>query len=194
MVTFVQLCHEIMCYYGIVIKDIKSSPLTFMIVIKTSEMVSFSNDFLGGDYMVMKICRKCGSLIPYPHTYCTKCQNEYNKDREQQLKESKKKYDANYNKYKRNKEHTKFYNSDEWKLLKEKYLQDQQYRCEKCEELHKLNRKHKRRVAVEVHHKKWLSTPDGWERRLDYTNLMALCHAHHDEMHGRFQKKKKQSI
>ena len=49
MVTFVQLCHEIMCYYGIVIKDIKSSPLTFMIVIKASEMVSFSNDFLGGD-------------------------------------------------------------------------------------------------------------------------------------------------
>ena len=89
MVTFVQLCHEIMCYYGIVIKDIKSSPLTFMIVIKTSEMVSFSNDFLGGDYMVMKICRKCGSLIPYPHTYCTKCQNEYNKDREQQLKNLK---------------------------------------------------------------------------------------------------------
>ena len=79
-----------------------------MIVIKTSEMVSFSNDFLGGDYMVMKICRKCGSLIPYPYTYCTKCQNEYNKDREQQLKESKKKYDANYNKYKRNKEHTNY--------------------------------------------------------------------------------------
>lgn len=140
--------------------------------------------------MVMKICRKCGCLIQYPFTYCNKCQDEYNIIREQQIKISKKRYDANYNKNKRNKDHVKFYNSSEWKLLKEKYLQDQQYRCEKCEKLHQSNPTYRRKVATEVHHIKWLSTPEGWERRLDYTNLMALCHVHHDEQHERFQKKK----
>lgn len=141
--------------------------------------------------MIMKICRKCGGLIPYPYTYCNKCREQHDKQREEQLKESKKKYDANYNKYKRNKEHQKFYNSIEWKILKEKYLQDQQYKCERCMEIRKHNSKHRVKVAVEVHHIKYLSTTEGWERRLDYTNLMALCHRHHDEEHGRFQKNKK---
>lgn len=140
--------------------------------------------------MVMKICRKCGKLIPYPKTYCDSCREEYSLKREEQLKESKKKYDANYNKYKRNKEHVRFYNSKEWKILKEKYLQDQQYRCEECEKLHKKNPNIRRKVAVEVHHIKYLSTEEGWKRRLDYTNLMALCHRHHDLIHKRFQKKK----
>ncbi len=144
--------------------------------------------------MVMKICRNCGALIPYPYAYCNKCQEDYNVQREKQIKIAKKKYDANYNKYKRNPEHVRFYNSIEWKILKEKYLQDQQYRCEKCAELHQLNPKYKRKVAVEVHHVKWLSTPEGWDRRLDYTNLMALCHKHHDEIHGRFQRKTKKCI
>lgn len=144
--------------------------------------------------MIMKICRKCGELIPYPYTYCRKCQNKHIQEREEQLKESKKRYDANYNKYKRNKEHQQFYNSNEWKMLKEKYLQDQQYKCERCVELNALNPRHRKKVATEVHHIKYLSTPEGWERRLDYTNLRALCHAHHDEIHGRFQKKKKVSI
>ena len=140
--------------------------------------------------MIMKICRKCGELIPYPLAYCKKCQLEYDATREEQLKESKKKYDANYNKFKRNKEHEKFYNSDEWKMLKEKYLQDQQYKCEKCLELSKTDPKVKKRLATEVHHIKWLSTQEGWDRRLDYNNLMALCHIHHNEIHGRFQKKR----
>ncbi len=140
--------------------------------------------------MIMKICRKCGCLIQYPHTYCNKCEAHHKEEREAQLKESKKRYDANYNKFKRNKEHKRFYNSDEWKLLKEKYLQDQQYRCEECEKLHKKDPRYKRKPAVEVHHIKHLSTPEGWERRLDYHNLMALCHRHHDDKHNRFQKKK----
>jgi hypothetical protein len=42
LATFGQKCHKKMCYYGIVIKDIKSSPLTFMILEKASAMVSFS--------------------------------------------------------------------------------------------------------------------------------------------------------
>ncbi len=141
--------------------------------------------------MVMKICRRCGQLIPYPLKYCSACQESYEKNRVKQLKESKKKYDYNYNKFKRNKEHQQFYNSNDWKLLKEKYLQDQQYKCERCLEIKQTNPNYRVKVAVEVHHVKWLSTTEGWERRLDYNNLRALCHAHHDEIHGRFQKKKK---
>ncbi|MEI3507858.1 MAG: hypothetical protein V8R01_01795 [Bacilli bacterium] len=38
----------------------------------------------------MKICRKCGCLIQYPHTYCNKCEAHHKEERETQLKELKK--------------------------------------------------------------------------------------------------------
>ena len=72
--------------------------------------------------------------------------------------ELQKERDRRYNK-KRDPKYKQFYNSNEWKVLKEKKLQDEQYLCERCSKL-----------AVEVHHIKYIQT----EERLDYDNLEAL--------------------
>lgn len=140
--------------------------------------------------MILKVCNKCGKLIYYPNSYCDKCKLSYLKEKEELLKKSKRKSNANYDKNKRNKEHKAFYNSDEWKMLSERYLQDKRYKCEKCLLKKKTDPSWKVCLATEVHHIKYLSTPEGWNRRLDYTNLMALCHYHHNKIHGRFIKKR----
>lgn len=81
---------------------------------------------------------------------------------------------------KRNPKYKTFYNSDAWNMLKNKKMMDEQYKCEDCGEL-----------AVEVHHIKPIQTEVGWELRLDYDNLAALCIDCHNKRHGRFQKGKK---
>ena len=76
--------------------------------------------------------------------------------------------------------------------LQQKYGGDVKYayRCEDCIEEYKKDNKYKMQLAEEVHHLQFIETPEGWLRRLDYDNLRALCHAHHDKRHNRFQKRK----
>lgn len=84
-------------------------------------------------------------------------------------------------------------------MLKERYLQDLQYKygnvkfsykCEDCIEENKKDSNYIIQLAEEVHHLEFIETPEGWKRRLDYYNLRALCHRHHDKRHKRFQKRK----
>ena len=123
--------------------------------------------------MIYKLCRKCKKTIVHPQIYCKDCMEKVIK----QTEEYKSIRNSKYNKS-RDPKYKSFYNSTAWKLLKEKKRADEQYRCERC---HKL--------ATEVHHIKWLSTQEGWERRLDYTNLESLCIVCHNYRHDRFQKK-----
>ena len=124
--------------------------------------------------MIYKLCRKCKTPIIHPLTYCSDCQ----KIQDEQQIELQRERDRRYNK-KRDPKYKQFYNSNEWKILKEKKLQDEQYRCERCEKL-----------AVEVHHIKYIQTEEGWPLRLDYDNLEALCIDCHNYRHSRFQKRK----
>lgn len=124
--------------------------------------------------MIYKLCRRCKTPIEHPLTYCSKCQ-EMHEEKQLELQRER---DRRYNK-KREPKYKQFYNSKEWKVLKEKKLQDEQYRCERCKEL-----------AVEVHHTKYIQTDEGWELRLDYDNLEALCVDCHNYRHSRFQRKK----
>ena len=124
--------------------------------------------------MLYKLCRKCKTPIQHPLTYCSDCQ----KIQEEKQIELQKERDRRYNK-KRDPKYKQFYNSNEWKILKEKKLQDEQYRCERCKKL-----------AIEVHHKKYIQTEEGWPLRLDYDNLEALCIDCHNFRHSRFQKRK----
>ena len=94
--------------------------------------------------MIYKLCRKCKVPIKHPLTYCPECQKIYE---EKQL-ELQRERDSRYNK-KRDPKYKAFYNSKEWKALKEKVLQDYQYRCQ-----HKGCSK----LAVEVHHIKYIQT------------------------------------
>jgi len=124
--------------------------------------------------MIYKLCRRCKTPIQHPSTYCSKCQEIY----EEKQMELQKERDRRYNK-KRDPKYKQFYNSNDWKILKEKKLQDEQYRCERCKKL-----------ATEVHHIKYIQVDEGWELRLDYNNLEALCVDCHNFRHSRFQKRK----
>ena len=45
-------------------------------------------------------------------------------------------------------------------------------------------------LAEEVHHKEPIQTPTGWIRRFEWSNLISLCHKHHDMAHNRFKRRK----
>ena len=126
---------------------------------------------------IYKLCRKCQKVIIHPETYCSKCQKIVDAKKEELQKARDRKYND-----KRDPKYKTFYNSKEWYLLKEKKLQDEQYRCEF---------KNCNKLAVDVHHIKPIQTSEGWELRLDYNNLEALCIEHHNFRHNRFQKRKR---
>mgnify|MGYP002673798769 CR=1 FL=1 len=128
--------------------------------------------------MLLKQCRKCGAYIQYPATYCSKCLLIVEEERAINRANAKSLADARYNKT-RDKKYLRFYNSPEWRHLSNQYMVDVGYKCEMC---------HK--IATEVHHVVPIQTEEGWLRRLDYTNLMALCVNCHNKKHCRFKTNK----
>ena len=128
--------------------------------------------------MLLKPCNRCGLLIPYGVAYCKECEPIVKAEREARQQELKKESNKRYNK-KRDPKYIRFYNSKEWRTLAERYTQDKGYRCERCGD-----------IATQVHHKKVIQTPEGWEKRLDYDNLELLCTRCHNERHNRFKKRK----
>lgn len=136
--------------------------------------------------IINKMCKGCGNLIEYPATYCDNCKIDVEQKKLEQYKKNKKIWDKKYN-AKRNPLYTKFYNSKEWFMLKEQYLSDHDYKCEECVKIKLFKKNYRVAIAEEVHHIEFLSTDEGWKRRLDYNNLQALCHRHHDMKHDRFQ-------
>lgn len=129
--------------------------------------------------MLLKSCGRCGKLIPYGLTYCSKCRPIVEAEREAKRLESKRESDRRYNKT-RDPKYVRFYNSVEWRTLSAKYTQDKGYKCERCG-----------KFATQVHHKQAIQTPQGWDRRLDYSNLELLCTKCHNDRHNRFKKKKR---
>ncbi len=125
--------------------------------------------------MMYRLCRKCNKPIVPPAVYCEKCNEKVIKQQEEYKTLREKRYNKN-----RNPKYKQFYNSNDWKILKEKKLFDCQYQCEICKGL-----------ATEVHHIKPIQTIEGWIRRLDYFNLEALCTRCHNYRHKRFQQRQK---
>ena len=139
--------------------------------------------------MIIKMCARCKKIVEYPNTYCNECK----KIIQEQIEKSKRDSNRRYNKRRDPK-------SKEWLQLKNKYLQDLQYKynnvkyaykCEDCIEENKKDSNYVIQLAEEVHHLQFIETPEGWLRRLDYNNLRALCHMHHDKRHNRFQRKER---
>ena len=125
--------------------------------------------------MLLKPCNRCGRLMPYGSSYCETCTPIVEEYREAQRLEANRQYNK-----KRDPKYLRFYNSIDWKTLSLKYLADKGYRCEEC-----------RTIATDVHHKIFIQTPEGWELRLDYDNLEALCKTCHNKRHNRFIKKRR---
>jgi 5-methylcytosine-specific restriction protein A len=129
--------------------------------------------------MLLKSCNRCGNLFPYNGGgYCTECLPIVEAEREARLQEAKRRNNRDYNKT-RDPKYVQFYNSNEWRILSSKRLQDDGYRCVMCGG-----------VGDEVDHIVEIKTPDGWERRLDYDNTRTLCHTCHNKRHNRFEKKR----
>ena len=129
--------------------------------------------------MLLKACPRCRKLIPYASAYCAGCKSIVEEEKCATLEERKKKWNARYNQ-KRDRKYLRFYASTDWKRTSKAKLQEVGYRCEECGGL-----------AVEVHHINPIQTDSGWERRLDWSNLKALCLGCHNKAHGRFVPRKK---
>ena len=128
--------------------------------------------------MLVKMCNRCGTPIPYGKPYCNVCTPIVEAEREARRLEAKRKSNKQYNKT-RDPKYMKFYNGIEWRTLSMRYMQDKGYRCESC-----------RDIGTEVHHIKPIQTPEGWDLRLDYNNLELLCKSCHNDRHNRFKKRK----
>ena len=127
--------------------------------------------------MLLKSCGRCGNLIPYGASYCSKCTPIVKAEREARIQEAKRRSNRIYNQS-RDPKYIRFYNSPEWRILSAKRLEIDGYRCQWCG-----------KIAEEVDHIDELTTPQGWERRLDLENTRSLCHNCHNKRHNRFQKR-----
>lgn len=132
--------------------------------------------------MVLKPCPRCKRMIPAGLTYCPDCapiaEAQAAEARERRAEYKRKKYNRNYNK-RRDPKYEAFYRSKEWKITSRTKLQTAEYKCEAKLEGCK-------RLAVEVHHVKPIKTDEGWELRLDWNNLQAVCTACHNKLDKRF--------
>ena len=126
--------------------------------------------------MALHPCPRCRKLIPAGLQYCDSCRPVVEAQLEQYRQDKIRKKQATYNR-RRDPKYLAFYRSKEWRLLSQTYLQQAGYKCEA--------RVHQdcTGLAVEVHHRKPIQTPDGWDLRLDWDNLEAVCTRCHNARH-----------
>lgn len=125
--------------------------------------------------MTLKPCPRCGTMIPHGKDYCTDCKPIAMQQLQEYRRQNAAKRQQRYNRT-RNTKYLQFYRSKEWRMTSRSKLQSCQYKCEAklqgCTHL-----------AVEVHHIKPIQTVEGWELRLDWDNLEALCTHCHNMRH-----------
>ena len=129
---------------------------------------------------VLKPCPRCKRLIPAGWYYCPDCKPivDAEKAEVKARKEAhrKAKYNKAYNQ-RRDPKYTQFYNSKPWKNTSKAKLRAVKWKCEG--HLHE----NCTGLACEVHHIKPIQTPEGWDKRLDWDNLEALCTVCHNVRH-----------
>lgn len=77
------------------------------------------------------------------------------------------------------KKYQDFYQTYEWRKLSLKIKEQSHYICEDCWEQGVLS------IARVTHHIDPIRTQTGWQRRLDATNLTAICNNCHEQTHNR---------
>lgn len=136
--------------------------------------------------MALHPCPRCRQLIPVGVQYCDNCRPAAEAQAAEAIERRRAykvaKYNKEYNR-RRDPKYLTFYRSKDWKVTSRAKLQACSYKCEAkldgCKGL-----------AVEVHHIKPLKTPEGWDQRLDWDNLMGVCIACHNVLDGKTFKKK----
>ena len=129
--------------------------------------------------MAMKPCPKCKRLIPCGLSYCPTCKPVAEAEWEAAKEHNAKLRQRVYNRKRdTTSEVAKFRRSKPWRLTSKKKLESCGYKCE-------ARLEGCGRIACEVHHIKPLKTPEGWERRLDWSNLMGVCIQCHNILDGK---------
>lgn len=122
--------------------------------------------------MINKICSRCGKILPVGER-CS-CQPAYRRD---------------YNRFRRDKKIQQFRASAEWRAMRQQIIErddgTDQYVLHTTGEL---------RPGFSVHHILSLSTPEGWERRTDPSNLITLSDDTHSSIEYRYKTKYKTNI
>ncbi|WP_057745739.1 HNH endonuclease [Liquorilactobacillus capillatus] len=114
----------------------------------------------------------CRELVPFNERYCSKHKQTYNK----QVYYTRT-YDSNESKMQQ------FYHSAAWRRLSRRFLENNPV-CVKCYEDGVI------RKADVVDHVQ--EVKDNWSRRLDESNLQALCNVHHNAKTRNERKKREQ--
>lgn len=136
--------------------------------------------------MILKPCPRCKRMITYGLIYCPDCKPIADAEREAARERRgalrKKKYNKEYNRG-RDPRYAAFYRSKAWKMTSKSKLQQIGFKCE-------AGLQGCGRIACEVHHIKPLKTPEGWELRLEWSNLMGVCIQCHNKLDNKnFQRK-----
>ena len=122
---------------------------------------------------VLKPCPRCKNLIPAGLQYCSSCAPVVEAKRQEYREHNRAIKDKQYNR-RRDPKYLQFYRSKEWRISSKAKMMEAEYKCELCGAL-----------AVEVHHKKPIQTSEGWNERLEWDNLQALCVGCHNKQHNR---------
>lgn len=93
-------------------------------------------------------------------------------------KANTKRYNQEVRQNRRNKEYTAFYNSTQWRKLRQQVLMRDNYLCQHCLAEGVVNDKN-----LIVHHK--IELKRDWSKRLDMDNLEAVCFSCHNKIHGK---------
>lgn len=108
--------------------------------------------------MLIKKCSGCGRIYQYDSCHlCPECRGKNARNDDDRI----------YNRRVRDKQSDRFYHSAAWKKLSKVVLARAGYKCAECGGL-----------ATEVHHV--IEIKDDWSRRLDVSNLVALCTSCHN--------------
>ena len=110
----------------------------------------------------------CPRLVEPPERYC----QEHKAWAEQRRAEAQRLYDQQ----ERDPRIVEFYNSREWKALRRRALERDAYLCQPCLREKRITR------ADTVHH--IVPVTVDWSRRLDLSNLEAICRRCHARIHG----------
>lgn len=125
-----------------------------------------------GEAMTYKPCPRCTKLIPNGMAYCSTCRPIVEQAIEEKREHNR---EMRRKKYKRRPptKYAEFYRSKDWKNTSRAKLESVSWRCEAHIDSGCTG------TAVEVHHIKPIQTEEGWNLRLDWGNLEAVCtHCH----------------
>lgn len=122
--------------------------------------------------MIQRVCSRCGKILPVGER-CS-CQPAYRRD---------------YNKYRRDKRIKEFRNSSEWRNVRQQVLER-----DDGTDQYVLHTTGALRPGFSVHHILPLSTPEGWARRADPSNLITLSDDTHSSIEYRYKTKFREQL